>query len=326
MLKTLAAKHQSTVSKMAAKHKAKIETRHGLRTCFEARVHRNGKPDLVARFGGIPLVRDKDAVLIDRIPQPAPHPGKELIHRLLNRRCELCGDPGKVVVHQVRKLTSLGAAGPNQPAWAAFMAGKRRKTLVVCTPATTPSTPTLSLPRRRSSESHILGNGPAWFGGGPRGKGSPHGITSPRGLSCGLPDRPSCDLRADRASLRGRRPRSGLDLLRPGPAPDPPYRHRDGGHSPLRTGLTGSRSTWPCSPRCSSPNGASAPAPARSNGPDTTATGSRSQTSPPAPAIPARPQSRSADSHPEQLDQLRLRGIGSGPSLSGSATSPARTP
>jgi hypothetical protein len=85
---------------------AKIETRYGLRTCFEAKVHRDGKPDLVARFGGIALVRNKDAVLIDRIPKPAPHPRKELIHRLLTRRCELCADPGKVLVHQVRKLAS----------------------------------------------------------------------------------------------------------------------------------------------------------------------------------------------------------------------------
>ena len=37
MLKTLAAKHQSTVSKMAARHKAKAETGDGPRTCFEAR-------------------------------------------------------------------------------------------------------------------------------------------------------------------------------------------------------------------------------------------------------------------------------------------------
>jgi group II intron reverse transcriptase/maturase len=132
MLKTLAAKYQSTVSKMAAKYQAKIETAQGLRTCFEARVHRDGKPDLVARFGGIPLIRDRNAVLLDRIPSPAPHPRKELVHRLLTRRCELCSDPGKVLVHQVRKLTSLGAAGPNQPAWAALMARKRRKTLVVC--------------------------------------------------------------------------------------------------------------------------------------------------------------------------------------------------
>jgi group II intron reverse transcriptase/maturase len=134
MLKTLAAKYQSTVSKMAAKYQAKIETPHGLRTCFEARVHRDGKPDLVARFGGIPLIRDKNAVIADRITPPAPYPRKELIHRLLTRRCELCGDPGKTLAHQVRKLTSLGAAGPNQPAWAALMARKRRKTLVVCHP------------------------------------------------------------------------------------------------------------------------------------------------------------------------------------------------
>ena len=40
---------------MAARYKAKIETRDGLRTCFEARIRRKGKPDLVARFGGIPL-------------------------------------------------------------------------------------------------------------------------------------------------------------------------------------------------------------------------------------------------------------------------------
>ncbi len=49
MLKTLAAKHHSTVSKMAARHKAKIETMDGLRTCFEARKHREGKPDLTGK-------------------------------------------------------------------------------------------------------------------------------------------------------------------------------------------------------------------------------------------------------------------------------------
>ena len=55
MLKTLGAKHQSTVTKMAARYKAKVETGDGPRTCFEARRKREGKPDLVARFGGIPL-------------------------------------------------------------------------------------------------------------------------------------------------------------------------------------------------------------------------------------------------------------------------------
>jgi hypothetical protein len=132
MLKTLAAKHKSTVAKTAARYKAKAETPHGLRTCFEARIQRDGKQDLVARFGGIPLVRKKNAVLHDTAPRPVAYPQKELIHRPLKRRCELCGEAGAVLVHQVRKLASLGEPGPQQPAWAAKMARMRRKTLIIC--------------------------------------------------------------------------------------------------------------------------------------------------------------------------------------------------
>jgi len=134
MLKTLAAKHQSTVTKMAARYKAKIETPHGLRTCFEARVPRGGKKDLVARFGGIPLLRNKNRVIADSVQVQVPLPRKELIHRLRTRRCELCGQHGTVAVHQIAKLARLGAPGPGRPAWAALMARKRRKTLVVCQP------------------------------------------------------------------------------------------------------------------------------------------------------------------------------------------------
>jgi hypothetical protein len=132
MLKTLAAKHQSTVAKMAAKYKAKIETPYGLRRCFEARVERQGKQPLVARFGGIPLVRNKDAILADRTPPRVPYPRKELVTRLLKRRCELCEEPAKVTVHQVRSLASLGKPDAGQPPWAALMTRMRRKTLVVC--------------------------------------------------------------------------------------------------------------------------------------------------------------------------------------------------
>jgi hypothetical protein len=134
MLKTLAAKHQSTVSKMAARYRATIDTPHGKRVCFQASIERTGKQPLVARFGGIPLARDKAVVLSDRIPALAPHPRKELVTRLLKRRCELCGQPDKVVVHQARALASLGEPGPGQPGWASLMARKRRKTLVVCQP------------------------------------------------------------------------------------------------------------------------------------------------------------------------------------------------
>ncbi len=132
MLKTLAAKHRSSVTKMAARHQAKIATEDGPRTCFEARLRREGKKDLVARFGGIILRQDRRAVITDPAPVPACPPRKELIHRLRRRRCELCEHGTTVTVHQVAGLRQLGKPGPGQPAWAALMARMRRKTLIVC--------------------------------------------------------------------------------------------------------------------------------------------------------------------------------------------------
>ena len=134
MLRTLARKHRSSVAKMAARHKAKIETSGGLRTCFEARKHREGKKDLVARFGGIILRQDRRAVIRDPAPAPAAYPRKELVKRLRTRECELCETGTTVTVHQVTGLKTLGKPGPGQPAWAALMAKMRRKTLIVCAP------------------------------------------------------------------------------------------------------------------------------------------------------------------------------------------------
>ncbi len=134
MLRTLARKHRSSAAKMAARHKAKIETSDGLRTCFEARKHREGKKDLVARFGGIILRQDRRAVIRDPAPAPAAYPRKELAKRLRIRECELCETGTSVTVHQVTGLKTLGKPGPGQPAWAALMAKMRRKTLIVCAP------------------------------------------------------------------------------------------------------------------------------------------------------------------------------------------------
>jgi len=132
MLKTLAAKHRSTVSKMARKHQATIDTPYGPRRCFQASVARNGRNPLVAQFGGIPLRRQKTAVLADRKPAPVTVRRKELIWRLRAGRCELCEQRADVRVHHVRKLADLAKPGRPQPAWAQLMAKRRRKTLVVC--------------------------------------------------------------------------------------------------------------------------------------------------------------------------------------------------
>jgi group II intron reverse transcriptase/maturase len=132
MLKTLAAKHNSTVSKMARKYKAKIVTPYGPRTCFEATVPRPDRKPLVARFGGIPLKRQRKAVIVDRQPTRITIRRKELITRLAARRCEWCKRRGPVETHQVRKLADLTKPETPQPAWAHLMAKMRRKTLLVC--------------------------------------------------------------------------------------------------------------------------------------------------------------------------------------------------
>ena len=133
LLKTLAGKHGSSVSKMARKYAATIETPHGPRQCMQVRVeHDEGRKPLVATFGGIPLRRQKNAVLIDRQPVREPARGSELIRRLQAGRCELCDQTTTVQVHQIRNLAVLHRPGQPQLEWMQAMAKRRRKTLIVC--------------------------------------------------------------------------------------------------------------------------------------------------------------------------------------------------
>lgn len=133
MLKTLAAKHRSTVTTMARKHQATIATPSGPRRCFEARVERAGRKPLIARFGGIPLKKRRATVLKDQPPAPLTRrKGAELPRRLTAGRCELCDTRTHVQVHQVRTLAELATPKRPQPAWARLMVKKRRKTLIVC--------------------------------------------------------------------------------------------------------------------------------------------------------------------------------------------------
>jgi Reverse transcriptase (RNA-dependent DNA polymerase)/Type II intron maturase len=133
MLKTLAAKHRSTVPAMARAHKATIDTPAGPRRCFEAVVQRGaGRKPLVARFGGIPLIRKRTAVLTDQQPSMTSR-YNELIHRLLAGKCEICEARTGLQVHHLRKLADLDRPGrPDRPPWVVLMARRKRKTLVVC--------------------------------------------------------------------------------------------------------------------------------------------------------------------------------------------------
>jgi group II intron reverse transcriptase/maturase len=134
MLKTLAGKHHSTVTKMARKYKTTIQTPAGPRVVFQVSVERDrGRKPLVARLGGIPLRRNRTTVLTDQRPVMASAKRNELIHRLLAGHCEICESTVSLQVHHTRKLADLNQPGrPEKPSWMHLMAMRRRKTLVIC--------------------------------------------------------------------------------------------------------------------------------------------------------------------------------------------------
>lgn len=131
---TLAAKYRSTTSVMVKRFRATVQTPHGQRSCLQATLQRaHGKKPLVARFGGIPLVRNKEAVLVDHIPVDTRYERREVVRRLIAGTCELCQIKDEYcVVHQVRRLAELVAMGKDRPHWAQIMLKNRRKTLIVC--------------------------------------------------------------------------------------------------------------------------------------------------------------------------------------------------
>lgn len=153
LLKTLAEKHKSTVTQEASKLSRDVDTTDGLRKCFETRVERAGKKPLVARFGGIPLKRDKKAILVDRDISPNRTEGTELIKKLLAQECALCGSTTNIEVHHIRKLSDLDQPGRKEkPRWAKVMSNRRRKTLVLCRECHDPIDHGLPLRRQKNKE------------------------------------------------------------------------------------------------------------------------------------------------------------------------------
>jgi len=133
LLKTLACKHKSSTMKMFKKHKSTVKTAHGPRKAIVVTVPREGKPALVAQFGGLTLRKSEKAVLTDSNKRPHVRRRTELIKRLLAEQCEICGSTEDIQVHHVRKLADLNVKGRREkPIWKQIMSARRRKTLVVC--------------------------------------------------------------------------------------------------------------------------------------------------------------------------------------------------
>ena len=134
LAKTLAAKHKSTTRKMRRKYRSVVETEHGPRVCLRVvKQQDNGKRPLMAQFGGIPLQRQPQAVLVDQQPQRYRTDRNELVKRLLADGCEMCGSTVAIEVHHIRALRDLNVKGQGtKPKWVQLMAARKRKTLVVC--------------------------------------------------------------------------------------------------------------------------------------------------------------------------------------------------
>jgi group II intron reverse transcriptase/maturase len=133
LAKTLAHKLRITVRRAVKRFQATIATPAGPRKVLLVKVEREGRSPLVAQWDGIPLVRNKDAVLNDQPRRVINNFRTELLERLLADSCELCGSQDEVQVHHVRHLKDLTQKGrAARPEWVIRMAARWRKTLVVC--------------------------------------------------------------------------------------------------------------------------------------------------------------------------------------------------
>lgn len=135
LAKTLARKHQMSVSKVYCKYKANLEIQGKMYKGLQVTVAREGKKPLVATWGGIPLIWDANASIEDQT-QTRWGNRSELEKRLLAQVCEQCGAThmtDQIEVHHIRALKDLEKyTGREKPQWVQIMAARHRKTLVLC--------------------------------------------------------------------------------------------------------------------------------------------------------------------------------------------------
>ena len=132
LMKTLAHKYKVTVFKIREKYKATLVVEGQEYKVLQATTPREGKPPLVATWGGIPLKWDINATLNDDPPEV--YTGRaELEKRLLADFCELCLSNRNVEVHHIQAMRKLHEyPGKPKPAWVVRMIAMRRKTIVLC--------------------------------------------------------------------------------------------------------------------------------------------------------------------------------------------------
>ncbi|MFN8494502.1 MAG: group II intron reverse transcriptase/maturase [Caldilineaceae bacterium] len=134
--RTLANKHRRTLGQIHAQYLYRPAT-PSERTHFRVTITREGKPPLIAKCGEVPLKTRKPSYLNDQQTAYAVRWGQrsEIVARLLQDKCELCGVQGNIEAHHVNKVANIRqkwCGRPNKPAWVEFIIMRNRKTIMVC--------------------------------------------------------------------------------------------------------------------------------------------------------------------------------------------------
>jgi hypothetical protein len=132
LAKTLANKHKSTINKVFKKYQVLMKTKDGDYKVLQVTVGRENKKPLVAYFGGIKLAYNRNATVHEPLVK-IYNTKSQLIDRLWNNTCELCGAYGNIEMHHVKKLKDIRKDGrKDKPEWTKRMIAMNRKTLAVC--------------------------------------------------------------------------------------------------------------------------------------------------------------------------------------------------
>ena len=133
LLKTLASKNQTSTTKESKRLNATTKTPDGPRKCLQLTIQREQKKPLIAIFGGLPLKRRKNPVIEDRVIRPYVQLRSEIVERLLNDTCEVCGGKANIQMHHVRHLRDLNKKGKREmPPWMQVMISRKRKSIPLC--------------------------------------------------------------------------------------------------------------------------------------------------------------------------------------------------
>ena len=132
LLKTLARKGRTTLAKTRKRLKSTTQSPHGPRKCLKLTIERAGQRPLVAIFGGFSF-RRKQTAIKDQVLMPYIRRRSEIVERLLNNTCEVCGSKEHIQMHHVRHLADLNKKGRREkPLWMQIMIARKRKSIPLC--------------------------------------------------------------------------------------------------------------------------------------------------------------------------------------------------